>query len=257
MSEPIIVIPARWQSARFPGKPLVPIFGATGIGKPLIQRTWEVAKATGFRVVIATDDARIAEAAIAFGAEVFESSVTVHNGTERCALFAAYTQLPRDTRIINLQGDACLTPASWLMAIAEEMALAHGPHVATMVTALGLAHMSRPEVPDSSVIAYTSTYGLAYYFGRERHGHRHHILGAQAHFGVYGYTAGALEEYMAAGQSSLEAMEDLEQNRWLALGTPIRAVWPPDDEKRIPLTEVNTPEDVYEVQRELAKWEIE
>ncbi|MEM7236490.1 MAG: 3-deoxy-manno-octulosonate cytidylyltransferase, partial [Pseudomonadota bacterium] len=82
-----IVIPARYASSRFPGKPLAPLRGATGGVKPLIQRSWDAARqVTGIdRVVIATDDDRIAEASRSFGADVIMTSSNCANGTERCA----------------------------------------------------------------------------------------------------------------------------------------------------------------------------
>jgi 3-deoxy-manno-octulosonate cytidylyltransferase (CMP-KDO synthetase) len=108
----LIVIPARYASSRYPGKPLVELTGATGTAKTLIQRSWEAAMdVTGVdRVVVATDDARIRDAAEAFGAEVVMTSENCRNGTERCAEAAASLNDKYEI-IVNLQGDAPLTPA--------------------------------------------------------------------------------------------------------------------------------------------------
>jgi 3-deoxy-manno-octulosonate cytidylyltransferase (CMP-KDO synthetase) len=83
----LIVIPARYASQRFPGKPLTGLRGATGTTKTLIHRSWEAAMAVPgrHRVVVATDDDRIAGAAEAAGAEVVMTSTGARNGTERCA----------------------------------------------------------------------------------------------------------------------------------------------------------------------------
>ena len=108
----LIVIPARYASTRYPGKPLVALTGATGDRKTLIERAWIAAQSvTGVdRVVVATDDRRIEKAAQSFGAEVVMTSANCQNGTERCA--ETVEQLPVDYDIVvNLQGDAPLTPA--------------------------------------------------------------------------------------------------------------------------------------------------
>lgn len=260
MLEPIVVIPARYESARYRGKPLARIRGADGVPKTLIQRTWEAGMASGFRTIVATDHHAIADLAVGFGAEVFISKVPVRNGTERCALFAAHAQLPRSSVVINLQGDACLTPTKWLLEMAYVMTGGMGARsseyrVATMVAPLLDAYPHG--TPDSAVVAYTDTYGMAYYFGRDRHGRRHHYHDGNtfAHFGVYAYKVDALIEYMVAGPAPLEILEDLEQNRWAHLGVPVRAVWHPED-SILPVTEVNTPGDVAIVEGELAKWKI-
>ena len=83
----LIVIPARFASSRYPGKPLVALSGATGVSKALIERAWIVAQSVKgvARVVVATDDIRIQKAAQGFGAEVIMTSTEAQNGTERCA----------------------------------------------------------------------------------------------------------------------------------------------------------------------------
>ena len=108
----LIVIPARFASTRYPGKPLVELRGASGEAKSLIRRSWDAAQqVSGIdRVVVATDDARIQSACEAFGAEVVMTSEACVNGTERCA--EAHEALGGSYEIVvNLQGDAPLTPA--------------------------------------------------------------------------------------------------------------------------------------------------
>ncbi|MFM2390962.1 MAG: hypothetical protein RLZZ437_2517, partial [Pseudomonadota bacterium] len=106
----LIAIPARYASTRYPGKPLVSLKGPDG-EKTLIRRSWEAAMAVRGvdRVVVATDDARIADHAQGFGADVVMTSSAAQNGTERCA--EVVKQLPGFDVVVNLQGDAPLTPA--------------------------------------------------------------------------------------------------------------------------------------------------
>ncbi|MEP2846618.1 MAG: NTP transferase domain-containing protein, partial [Alphaproteobacteria bacterium] len=107
----LIVIPARYASTRYPGKPLVALTGATGQKQSLIERSWRAASAVSGvdRVVVATDDDRIREAAEGFGAEVVMTSEACANGTERCAEAHAALGGGYDI-VVNLQGDAPLTP---------------------------------------------------------------------------------------------------------------------------------------------------
>ena len=108
----LIVIPARYASSRYPGKPLAMLTGAMGETRSLIERSWRAAQdVSGVdRVVVATDDDRIADATRAFGGDVVMTSDTCRNGTERCA--EAHEVLGGGYDIVvNLQGDAPLTPA--------------------------------------------------------------------------------------------------------------------------------------------------
>ena len=116
-----IVIPARYQSQRFEGKPMAMLRGASGSKKSLIQRSWEAGCAVpeAARVIVATDDERIAEHARGFGAEVMMTSPKAANGTERCAEVAK--SLPEAELIVNLQGDAPLTPPDFVSAVIGAM----------------------------------------------------------------------------------------------------------------------------------------
>ena len=110
----IILIPARYASSRYPGKPLVVLKGADG-EKTLIQRTWETGMAVPGvdRVLVATDDDRIADAVQGFGGEVVMTSEDCANGTERCAAAIARMGVSPEI-VVNLQGDAPLTPPWFL-----------------------------------------------------------------------------------------------------------------------------------------------
>ena len=107
----LIVIPARYASTRYPAKPLALLTGARGTARSLIERSWHAAcEVQGVdKVVVATDDDRIKDAAEAFGAEVVMTSVDCANGTERCAEAHAVLGGGYDI-VVNLQGDAPLTP---------------------------------------------------------------------------------------------------------------------------------------------------
>jgi 3-deoxy-manno-octulosonate cytidylyltransferase (CMP-KDO synthetase) len=117
----VILIPARYASSRYPGKPLVQLRGPDG-SKPLIQRSWEAAMAARgiAEVHVATDDDRIAEAARGFGASVIMTTSDAENGTMRCAQAVANAGLEADL-YINLQGDAPLTPSWFVEALATAM----------------------------------------------------------------------------------------------------------------------------------------
>ena len=117
-----IVIPSRYGSTRYPGKSLAVLRGATGEARSLIRRTWDAAcLVSGIdQVVVATDDARIEAEALGFGAEVVMTSTDCTNGTERCA--EALAKLGATPEIIvNLQGDAPLTPPGFVEALVEAM----------------------------------------------------------------------------------------------------------------------------------------
>ena len=117
----VILIPARYQSSRFPGKPLVQLKGAGGIAKPLIQRSVEAARRVSgvSGVFVTTDDDRIADACTKFGVGVIMTSPECRNGTERCA--EALGQLHEPDLVINFQGDALLTPPAFVEALIARM----------------------------------------------------------------------------------------------------------------------------------------
>ena len=117
-----IIIPARYASSRFPGKPLMQLKLPNGTQKSLIELSWQAAQAVkGVEdVFIATDDRRIAEAADMFGAKVIMTSEQCANGTERCAEAVERAKLTSDL-IVNLQGDAPLTPAWFVEKLIKAM----------------------------------------------------------------------------------------------------------------------------------------
>ncbi|HEX7856265.1 MAG TPA: manno-octulosonate cytidylyltransferase [Sphingobium sp.] len=253
MSRFAIIIPARYASTRFPGKPLAPLRGATGEVKSLIQRSWECASAipgsTG--VWIATDDNRIAEAVEAFGGKVVMTVPECRNGTERCAEAVAKLGDVADI-FVNLQGDAPLTPDF----VVEELvrALAADPGASMATPAIGCsATLYRHLVTDQTqgrvggtTVVFNSA-NRALYFSKRVIPHVPDSASDEAHkavhlhLGVYAYRPNALAQYAALPPSPLEALEGLEQLRFLEANLPIRiAPFPPIEWDCI---ELNNPED--------------
>ncbi len=124
----LVVVPARYASQRFPGKPLTLLRGLDGVAKPLIRWSWEAAMALQDRaeIVVATDDLRIADVVRGFGGAVAMTATDLRNGTERCA--AVLEQLNEDPDlVINLQGDSPLIPRAALDALIDTWVAAPGP----------------------------------------------------------------------------------------------------------------------------------
>lgn len=248
-----VIIPARMDSKRFPNKPLAPIVGVSGEAKSLIQRTWDVGIASGLETIIATDSKAIAEHAAGFGAAVRMTSDFLRNGTERCAAAALALGMRDRDVVINLQGDACLTPPEWLAALAYhyEQDLGHitpVEHIVTMVADFG----GRPR--EDEVVAFSNVYGVAHRFSRYDGCAINRYTGR--HFGVYAYRVGALREYLACPETPLEQRQGLEQQRWFHLGIPVKLLWS-EEGVRLPECEVNEPGDIRRVEKELSRWRIE
>jgi 3-deoxy-manno-octulosonate cytidylyltransferase (CMP-KDO synthetase) len=257
----VILIPARFASTRYPGKPLVALRGAGGAAKPLIQRSHEAAmRVPGVSAVhVITDDQRIRDTAEGFGASVMMTSEAARNGTERCAEAAG--RLVDADLVINLQGDALLTPPGFITALIDHMAAHPGAEVATPamrqrsseVRALQ-AEEAQGRVGGTSVV--TGNDGHALYFSKKlipylpKHALDGELSPVRLHIGIYAYRRQALDTYVATPVSELEELEGLEQLRFLAAGIPIDVV-----EVETPsfvLRELNNPEDVAPIEDALA-----
>lgn len=227
-----IVIPARFASTRYPGKPLVPLTGPDGT-KTLIRRSWEAAVAVpgGPEVYVATDDARIADHARGFGAAVIMTPESCRNGTERCAAAVAAGGLGHEL-IVNLQGDAPLTPPWFVTALVAAMAADPGAQVATPVLRCDAATLAnfRADRQAGRVGGTTAVFAAdrrALYFSKE-------VIPFAApgadpvpvfhHVGLYAYRPAALAAYAAWAPGPLETHEGLEQLRFLERGWPIACV---------------------------------
>jgi len=262
----VILIPARYQSSRYPGKPLVPLKGARGTVKPLIQRSIEAARRVPgvSAVFVTTDDERIADACVAFGVGVIMTSPECRNGTERCA--EALASLHEPDLVINFQGDALLTPPGFVDALITRMQAQSDELVATPAMRLKSeevrtlqAEESAGRVGGTSVV--TNDQGHALYFSKRLIPHfpasalDGELSPVRLHVGVYAYRPEALERYVATPVSELEELEGLEQLRFLVAGVPVAVV-----EVQAPpfaLRELNNPEDVAPVEQALSEAGIE
>ena len=259
----LIVIPARYASTRYPGKPLVALRGARGEERPLIRRSWDAAmQVRGIaRVVVATDDDRIASAARGFGADVVMTSEACRNGTERCA--DALARLGEDAEIVvNLQGDAPLTPPWFVEALVAALAGAPDMAVATPVLRTEGAALQgfRADRRAGRVGGTTVVFDRArraLYFSKEVIPFCPGDFADDAmtpvfhHVGVYAYRPAALAAYGGWDPGPLELLEGLEQLRFVENGMPVlcveveargRAFW-----------ELNNPQDVPRIEAMLAR----
>ncbi|NDW02529.1 3-deoxy-manno-octulosonate cytidylyltransferase [Salipiger sp. PrR002] len=255
----VIFIPARYASSRYPGKPLVELTGATGEKKSLIRRAWEAAQSLKgvSAVYVLTDDARIAEAARGFGAEVLMTSEAARNGTERCAEGVAQLEKAPDI-VINLQGDAPLTPPWFIEALIEAMqnpavematpVLKTDPE--TLANFVSDRHAGRV----GGTTAVMRSDGTALYFSKEvlpYVGNLETPPEVWHHVGVYGYRPDALARYATWPEGPLERAEGLEQLRFLENGTPVTCV-AVEARGRV-FWELNNPVDVARIEAVLQK----
>jgi 3-deoxy-manno-octulosonate cytidylyltransferase (CMP-KDO synthetase) len=208
---PVAVIPARWASVRFPGKPLARL-----AGKPMLQHVWERCVESGAfsRVLVATDDERIADAARGFGAEVRMTSTQCATGTDRVAEVAR--ALPDVRAWVNVQGDEPLIAPQALALLCRNL-LDPQVEMATLVRPLDETERANPNV----VKAVLSMRGTALYFSRADIPHARDGGAAPkrwAHVGLYGYRRDILLRLAALSPTPLEKAESLEQLRALENG---------------------------------------
>ena len=232
----VVVIPARYASSRFPGKPLAPLVGATGIAKSLIERSWNTAmQVDGVSAVyVATDDDRIAEAAHAFGAKVLMTSADCQNGTERVAEAVKLLDSAPDI-VLNLQGDSPLTPPWFLTSLIEELCNDSSVEMATPVLRCdgqtlqsfrddrknGLVGGTTAIFDKSRDALYFSKEVIPYIDGDYEPTQKTPVF---HHVGVYAYRCSTLQAYVDWGVGSFEKLEGLEQLRFLENGKPVRCV---------------------------------
>lgn len=213
-----IVIPARYQSTRLPGKPLVDI-----CGKPLIQHVYERAQESQAKdITIATDDERIVAACEAFSADCVMTRSTHQSGTDRLAEVAAIKQWPDEHIIVNLQGDEPLIPPQLLEHVAQQLDVFADASMAT----LGERITCEADYLDPNVVkVVTDSDGYALYFSRAPIPHNRdtnsHKPSQVRHIGLYAYRAGFLKAFAKASPTPLEQSECLEQLRALEMGKKI------------------------------------
>ena len=263
----LIVIPARYASTRYPGKPLAELKGAGGVSRSLIERSWRAAnEVRGVdRVVVATDDDRIKDAAEAFGAEVVMTSTTCANGTERCA--EAHAALGGGFEsVVNLQGDAPLTPHWFVEGLVEGLRNASDAEIATPVlrcdgAALNSLLADRKADRVGGTTAVFAADRRALYFSKEviPFTPKPYLDTDQTpvfhHVGVYAYRPDALAAYPNWHAGPLEQLEGLEQLRFMENGRSVlcveveargRAFW-----------ELNNPADVPKIEGMMAQMGLE
>lgn len=260
-----IVVPARFASSRFPAKPLAPLTGSDGQVRPAIRYTWAAAQAAAaslpgkVQCVIATDDDRIADTCAKLGMAVVMTPEECANGTERCAAAIASLTTPPDI-VVNLQGDAPLTPANMVARVVGRLIEDRDLAMATAVvqaTPQVLEHLLADAAAGrvGGTTAVCSRGGRALYFSKSIIPHiAKGIAPVQPvllHIGLYAFRPAALDAYVAAGPAPLELQEGLEQLRFLDAGMAIGVVdCPPPAWEMI---ELNNPTDVPVVEAQLAR----
>lgn len=243
---PIIVaiIPARYASTRFPGKPLALVGGV-----PMIERVYRRVVGAGVvdRVVVATDDKRISETVLGFGGEVIMTPVDCPNGTARC--FAAMQLLdPVPDAVLNIQGDEPFVHPEQLK---ELVRLIREPDasIATLAHRMETSDPGREDPNRVKVVCDRSH--KAMYFSRSA------IPFSEGrwyqHVGLYAFTHKALEAINKLEPTKLEERENLEQLRWLCNGLPISVG---TSDHRTP--SVDTPEDLVKIESMLGSgWTVD
>lgn len=217
-----VIIPARYASTRLPGKPLADV-----AGKPLIARVYDCARASGAKhIIVATDDARIANAVSALGGDVCMTAATHASGTDRLAEVIAARNIPGDAIVVNLQGDEPLMPGALIKQVAETLSAHPDADMATACHAVGdFDAWQNPNV--TKVVCDAAGYAL--YFSRAPIPWPRDAMLAQSratpqawrHIGLYAYRAAFVHEYAGWPPSPLEQLESLEQLRALWHGRRI------------------------------------
>jgi 3-deoxy-manno-octulosonate cytidylyltransferase (CMP-KDO synthetase) len=226
------VIPARFQSTRFPGKPLALIQG-----KPMIQLVYEGVRRAVLlsRAVIATDDPRIYAAAAGFGADVMMTSAAHSSGTERVAEAAAALDVDL---IVNVQGDEPLVTGQMIDRLVTALADSVAPMASLMARVTDLDLAADPHI----VKVVTDEAGNALYFSRSPLPYRPADFFYQ-HIGIYAYRREFLLALARMAPSRLERQEKLEQLRVLERGHSIKMI-----EIDRPTLSVDTPQDIIKVE---------
>jgi 3-deoxy-manno-octulosonate cytidylyltransferase (CMP-KDO synthetase) len=235
------IIPARYASTRFPGKPLIDIGG-----KSMIQRVYEQCKQaeTLSDVIVATDDERIAQHVKSFGGKVVMTKPEHQSGTDRCAeVIQTYTGLC--DAVINIQGDEPFIDPTQIDALAFAF---HEPHVqlATMKKKM----TAEADIQNPNMVKVISNHqGEAIYFSRSPIPYRRNPetqIEYFKHIGIYGYRKAALLEITQLPAGRLEMAENLEQLRWIEHNYCIALV-----ETAIENIAIDTPDDLARVEKYL------
>jgi 3-deoxy-manno-octulosonate cytidylyltransferase (CMP-KDO synthetase) len=232
----VIIIPARFESTRFPGKPLAQIDGLPMIGRVILQ-TQKVPGVS--QIVVATDDLRIAETAISFKAEVVMTRADHRSGTDRAAEAADTLHLAPETLVVNCQGDQPFMPPGPV----ADLITCHREHREWPMSTLIYRITDPSEIPDPKhVKTVFNRFGQALYFSRSpiplyREAEEYQVY--FKHLGIYCFTRAFLKIFSTLPTGALEAAEKLEQLRALESGYPIQVIESAQDS-----FEVDTPADL-------------
>lgn len=234
------IIPARYASSRFPGKPLIDLKG-----KSMIQRVFEGAKKSTriTEVIVATDDQRIFDEVQRFGGKVMMTNENHPSGTDRCAEVASH--FPDMDVVINIQGDEPLVDYRQLEQLIDAFI-----EPKTDIATLGNLSLTQEDVDNPNRIkVVVNAKNSALYFSRSAIPNSYHSKGNplekypyMRHIGLYAYRSAVLQELTKLEPTALEKIESLEQLRWLYHGYSIQLV-----ETTIETPNIDVPEDVEKV----------
>ena len=233
-----IIIPARYASTRFPGKPLALING-----KPMIQHVCEAAsKSLADNIYVATDDKRIADCVGSFGGQVVMTSPTLPSGTDRCGAAARQLGLADDDVIINVQGDEPFITGDIINILIHQFDNQH-VKISTLTSLITKA----AEINDPNKVKvvfdknhkaiYFSRYTIPYLRNPEQFTPHYY-----KHIGIYAYTHRILQELIQLPESFLEKSEKFEQLRWIENGYSIHVA-----ECEYEGVGIDTPEDLKHI----------
>ena len=242
-----IVIPARYAAQRLPGKPLLDIQG-----KPMLQHTWERAcESAADEVVIATDDPRILDAAMNFGAAAQMTSDAHRSGTDRIQEVASARQWSADTIVVNVQGDEPLIPPHAINQVADNLSRHHQAGIATLCETIKA--QSEINNPNAVKVVFDKQ-GYALYFSRAAIPHTSPDVDEYSselfyrHVGIYAYRVQVLNDFVNWPPAAMEIAERLEQLRALAEGVKIHVAVSADS---MPAG-IDTADDLESVRQHLA-----
>nr|VFK45485.1 MAG: 3-deoxy-manno-octulosonate cytidylyltransferase (CMP-KDO synthetase) [Candidatus Kentron sp. TC] len=245
-----VIIPARYASSRFPGKALAEL-----AGKPMLQHVHALALESGATdVIIATDNERIREAAIGFGAKVYMTSENHASGTERIAEIIETVGEPDHQIIVNVQGDEPLLPPELTRQVAQNLSDRPNAHVATLCEQITDADtlfdpgVVKVVMGDGGYALYFSRLPIPY--DRDHFASQPNFLMPPEtiyyrHIGIYAYRASFLRDYVTRPRSASEKAESLEQLRVLHNGGKIHV----SEAKESPGIGVDTPADLMRVRK--------
>ena len=238
------IIPARYASSRFPGKPLIDLKG-----KSMIQRVYEGVKKSSLLsdVIVATDDQRIVDEVLRFGGKVVLTSESHTTGTDRCG--EVVQQMTEVEVVINIQGDEPLVDYRQIDQLAEAFS-----NELVSIATLGIQQVTLEDLENSNRIKIvTDVNGNALYFSRSAIPNSANYKGDALstypylrHIGVYAFRRSTLLELNQLTPTLVEQVESLEQLRWLYYGYKINVV-----ETNIETPNIDVPEDVKKVLEQL------